>query len=80
MNRKHKRLYRTIGIAILILSVGYIVNDQLRKLGNRISGEYLQELITKQSKGLYQFNYEEIDLNIFKKYIKIKKVLLLNSN
>jgi hypothetical protein len=76
MNRKHKRLYRTIGIAILILSVGYIVNDQLRKLGNRISGEYLQELITKQSKGLYQFNYEEIDLNIFKKYIKIKNIAL----
>ncbi|WMN11288.1 hypothetical protein QYS49_37840 [Marivirga salinae] len=77
MNRNRKRLYRTIGFAILIISVGYIVNDQLKKMGNRISGEYLQELITKESKGLYQFNYEEIDLNILRKSIEIRNIKLI---
>lgn len=76
MNRKRNRLYRTIGFAILIISVGFIVNDQLKKMGNRISGEYLQELITKESKGLYQLEYEEIDLNILTKSINIRNIEL----
>jgi len=76
MNRKRKRLYRSIGFAILIVSVGYIVNDQLRKVGNRISGEYLQELISKESKGLYQLNFEDIDLNIIRKSINITNIAL----
>jgi|GEM_PF-5761916 hypothetical protein len=76
MNRKRKRLYRTIAILILIVSVGYIVNDQLKKLGNRISGEYLQELITKESKGLYKLDFEEIDLNILRKSINIRNIEL----
>lgn len=76
MNRNRKRLYRTIGFAILILSIGIIVNDQLRKMGNRISGEYLQELIAKESKGLYQFDYAEIDLNILRKSINIRNIEL----
>ena len=59
MNRKRKRLYRTIGFAILFIAIGFIVNDQLRKAGNRISGEYLQELITKESKGLYQLESQK---------------------
>lgn len=76
MNRKRKRLYRTIGLAILIFSIGFIVNDQLRKMGNRISGEYLQELISKESKGLYQIDFEEIDLNILRKSIYINNLTL----
>lgn len=76
MNRKRKRLYRTIGFAILIFSIGFIVNDQLRKMGNRISGEYLQELISKESKGLYRIAFEEIDLNILRKSINIRNLEL----
>jgi hypothetical protein len=76
MNRKRKRLYRTIGFAILIFSIGFIVNDQLRKIGNRISGEYLQELITKESKGLYRIDFKEIDLNILRKSINISNLEL----
>ncbi|WP_375578125.1 hypothetical protein ABWH96_13915 [Marivirga tractuosa] len=76
MNRKRKRLYRTIGFAILIISVGYIINDQLKRMGNRISGEYLQELINKESKGLYQLEFEAIDLNILRKSVSIKNIEL----
>jgi len=76
MNRKPKRLYRTIGFAIIILSIGYIVNDQLRKIGNRISGEYLQELISKESKGLYQLDFDKIDLNILRKSVNIQNIEL----
>ena len=76
MNRKRKRLYRTIGFAILFIAIGFIVNDQLRKAGNRISGEYLQELITKESKGLYQLEFEAIDLNILRKSVSIKNIEL----
>ncbi|WKV11077.1 hypothetical protein [Marivirga harenae] len=76
MNRKRKRLYRTIGFAILIFAVGFIVNDQLRKVGNRISGDYLQELIAKESQGLYRINFDDIELNLFKKSITINNLEL----
>jgi hypothetical protein len=76
MNRKRKRLYRTIGFAILFIAIGFIVNDQLRKAGNRISGEYLQELITKESKGLYQLEFEEINLNLLRKTVNIRNIEL----
>ncbi|SMG17587.1 hypothetical protein SAMN05661096_00974 [Marivirga sericea] len=76
MNRKQKKLYRSIGFAILILFLGFIVNDQLRKLGNRISGEYLQELISTESKGLYQLNFDDIDLNILRQSLNLKNISL----
>jgi hypothetical protein len=77
MNQKRKRSYRTFGFAVLIILFGYILNDQLRKIGNEISGEYLQDLVTKESKGLYQLKYETIDLNIFRKTISIRSIDLI---
>lgn len=76
MNRKYRRIYRIIGIALLIIAVGFISNDQLRRMGNRISEEYLQELISTESKGLYQLDFGDIDLNIFRKSIIIQNIEL----
>lgn len=79
MNRKYKRLYRTIGIAFLLIAIGFIVNNQLRKLGNSISEEYLKELVSKESKGLYQINFKYIDLNIFSKSVTIGELSLFST-
>lgn len=79
MIRKRKRLYRAIAIALLLVSIGFIVNDQLRRLGNRISGEYLQKLISKESKELYQLNFDEIDLSLFSQSITIRNIELTST-
>ncbi|HET8859015.1 hypothetical protein [Marivirga sp.] len=45
-------------------------------MGNRISGEYLQKLISQESKGLYELDFESVDLNILQKSINIQSIEL----
>ncbi|WMN06525.1 hypothetical protein QYS48_32805 [Marivirga arenosa] len=76
MNPKRKKLYRALLIIAITIAVGIIANNYLRKQGNKISGEYLKELVKKESKGLYQLEFEEIDLNIFLKTVTIRNLEL----
>ena len=76
MNRQRKKILRTLLFLAILIAIGIVASIQLRKAGNKISQEYLQTLVKNESKGLYQLNFKEIDLNIFSQTINIKNIEL----
>lgn len=67
-----------IFIITIIVVIGiFYANDELNKIGNRISKEVLVNLVEKESKGLYELSFDKIDLDILGRAIRIYNAKLI---
>lgn len=71
MRKAIKPIIRIIVTTIVVVGVTLFANKKLLELGNQISSQILINLVERESKGLYELSFEQLELNTVKRTVRI---------
>ncbi len=76
MRKALRPILKILIITIIVVPILIFGNNQLEKLGNETASQIITDLIKTESNGLYQIEFEHIEVNIILRTVRIFKAKL----
>jgi hypothetical protein len=76
MRKALKPILKILIITVLVVPAIIIGNNRLENLGNETAAEIITDLIRTESKGLYELDFEHLEVNILLRTVRVFKAQL----